>query len=64
MLEVIKDWILSKFHVCEWETIREEESKVYRAGCTPKNSLPIHIYRTYIQQCKRYNKMRRYRFDI
>lgn len=48
MLEVIKDWILSKFHVCEWETIREEETKVYRVGCTSKNSLPIHTYRTYI----------------
>ena len=64
MLEVIKDWILSKFHVCEYETIIEEEINVYQAGHTSEDSLPIHTYRTYIQQCKKCNKMRRYRFDI
>lgn len=64
MLEVIKDWILSKFHVCEYETIIEEEMNVYQAGHTSEDSLPIHTYRTYIQQCKKCNKMRRYRFDI
>lgn len=64
MLEVIKNWILSKFHVCEWEIIREENMQVYAAGHTSKDSLPIRTYRTYIQKCKKCNKMRRYQFDI
>lgn len=44
--------------------VREENMQVYAVGHTSKDSLPIRTYRTYIQKCKKCNKMRVYRFDI
>lgn len=55
MLELIKKWFESKFHVHNWETVDKKQIDVY------ENSLSKRPYKTkvvYIQVCKTCQKVR------
>lgn len=61
MLDILKKWFLSKFHVHEYEVINEDEIEVW---ATPKGRYPIKRYRVFTQKCKVCNHIKSYKVEI
>lgn len=61
MLELIKKWFESKFHVHDWETVEERLTRVFEDDY---QSRPVKVKKVYIQRCKICNKIRQFRIKL
>lgn len=61
MLNTIKNWILSKFHIHEYEIIQKATVNVYEDD---SDRYPIRKHVTYTQKCKICNHIRSYRVNL
>jgi hypothetical protein len=61
MLELIKKWFESKFHVHDWEIIENRIIKIFDGSDSDR---PVTVEKVYIQRCKICNKIRQFRIKL
>ena len=61
MLDILKKWFLSKFHVHEYEVIKENKVEVW---ANPKDQYPVDRYCVFIQKCRICGHIRSYKVEI